>query len=127
MKSKLTRSQQKIFDFLNRSPQPLSAQEIYSGLRTTEDSVGLATVYRSLDTLKLEGLLSCRTLDNGEAVYSCLDQDQHHLNCVNCGQAIEIKACPVHQLERELEQSHGFKIYYHTLEFFGLCQTCQEA
>jgi len=26
-----------------------------------------------------------------------------------------------------LEDSHQFKIYYHTLEFFGLCDRCSMA
>jgi Fur family ferric uptake transcriptional regulator len=28
-------------------------------------------------------------------------------------------------LEEKLEKSHQFKVYYHTLEFFGLCDHCQ--
>jgi Fur family ferric uptake transcriptional regulator len=28
-------------------------------------------------------------------------------------------------LEEKLEKSHQFKVYYHTLEFFGLCDRCQ--
>ncbi|NEO28626.1 MAG: transcriptional repressor, partial [Kamptonema sp. SIO4C4] len=36
-----------------------------------------------------------------------------------------IAECPVHELEHQLQDSHDFKVYYHTLEFFGLCDRCQ--
>jgi Fur family transcriptional regulator, ferric uptake regulator len=43
---------------------------------------------------------------------------------LQCGQSIAIDECPVEQLEHRLESLHQFKIYYHTLEFFGVCLTC---
>ncbi len=78
-----------------------------------------------LEALKLEGEVQVRQLPNGEAVYSLVHEDQHHLTCVNCGQSFPIDQCPVHDLEEKLETSHHFKVYYHTLEFFGLCHLCQ--
>ncbi|MGB3760064.1 MAG: transcriptional repressor, partial [Rivularia sp. (in: cyanobacteria)] len=81
-------------------------------------------VYRSLEALKLEGLVQVRTLTNGEALYSLVQQDKHHLTCLQCGRSIPIEQCPVHQLETELETNQNFKIFYHTLEFFGLCNKC---
>jgi Fur family transcriptional regulator, ferric uptake regulator len=57
-------------------------------------------------------------------LYSCVQADRHHLTCLQCGQSIAIDECPVEQLENRLESLHQFKIYYHTLEFFGICLTC---
>lgn len=89
--------------------------------------MGLATVYRSLDALKLEGAIQMRTLPSGESVYSLSQEDRHHLTCLQCGNTIAIDECPVHELEEQLHSSHHFKIFYHTLEFFGLCPQCQES
>lgn len=89
--------------------------------------MGLATVYRSLEALKREGVVQVRTLVNGEALYNTLKEDRHHLTCLQCGSSIPINECPVHELEHQLNQSYQFKIYYHTLEFFGLCTKCQPA
>jgi len=103
----------------------MSAQDLYSELRQRNESIGLATVYRALEGLKLQGAIQSRKLTNGESVYSLTQSDQHHLTCVNCGRSIPIAECPVHDLEHKLEFSHQFKVYYHTLEFFGLCNSCQ--
>lgn len=127
MKASRTRSQDRIINLLKSQNQALSAQDIYLELRRRAQSIGLATVYRALEALKLEGVLQVRTLANGESVYSTLQQDQHHLTCLVCGVSIPIAECPVHQLERQLQQSHQFKVFYHTLEFFGVCQDCQAA
>ncbi|NEQ77361.1 MAG: transcriptional repressor [Okeania sp. SIO2D1] len=124
MKSNRTRSQERILKLLKIQKRSLSAQDIYSALRECDQPLGLATVYRSLDALKQEGVVIVRTLANGESVYSSLQQAQHHLTCVKCGTSIPINECPVHNLENQLQKSHKFKIFYHTLEFFGLCDRC---
>ncbi|MEH2058854.1 MAG: Fur family transcriptional regulator [Nostoc sp.] len=125
MRAIRTRSQERIFNLLKTIKKGISAQDIYVELRNTNQSMGLATVYRSLDALKLEGMVQVRNLANGEALYSLAQQDKHHLTCLQCGVSIPIHQCPVHDLEDQLETSHKFKVFYHTLEFFGLCSQCQ--
>ncbi|BAY95390.1 MULTISPECIES: Fur family transcriptional regulator [unclassified Tolypothrix] len=125
MRAIRTRSQDKILNLLKNIKQGISAQDIYVELRNRNQSMGLATVYRSLEALKMEGLVQIRTLANGEALYSLAQQDKHHLTCLQCGVSIPINQCPVHDLEEKLQEKHKFKIFYHTLEFFGLCTQCQ--
>jgi Fur family transcriptional regulator, ferric uptake regulator len=125
MKVKRTRNQEKILQLLKTTQKSLSAQEIYIELRKRSQSIGLATVYRSLEALKLDGMVQVRTLVSGESLYASSQQDKHHLTCLQCGVSIPLEQCPVHQLEIELQKSHEFKIFYHTLEFFGLCTSCR--
>jgi len=120
MKAQRTRSQERIFNLLKTLNRPISAQDLYVELRNRDQSMGLATVYRALEVLKLEGVVQVRTLGSGESLYSSVQSD-------NCGESIPINECPVHELESELQDSHQFKIYYHTLEFFGLCDRCAVA
>ena len=124
MKAQRTRSQERIMTVLQSLKRSISAQDLYIELRNRKQDMGLATVYRSLEALKIQGEVQVRTLANGESVYSSIQSDRHHLTCVNCGVSIPIDECPVHDLEKQLEQSHQFKVFYHTLEFFGLCQKC---
>ena len=125
MRTIRTRNQERVLKLLETIKQGISAQNIYIELRQRNQNMGLATVYRSLEALKLEGMIQVRTLANGEAVYSLVQQDKHHLTCLQCGVSIPINQCPVHELEEQLHVSHKFKIFYHTLEFFGLCNKCQ--
>ena len=127
MKTRRTRSQDTILNRLKALKRSVSAEELYTELRKSQHKLGLATIYRSLDVLKREGLVQVRTLPTGESLYSSVQRDEHHLTCVECGKSIALDVCPVHHLESLLQQSHNFKIYYHTLEFFGLCDRCMEA
>ncbi|MGG6241635.1 Fur family transcriptional regulator [Nodosilinea sp. AN01ver1] len=120
-----TRSQEKVLTVLKGLGKPISAQDLYVEMRQEGNTMGLATVYRALDALKLEGAVQMRTLPSGEALYSLPQEDRHHLTCLQCGITIAIDECPVHNLEKDLHQAHQFKIFYHTLEFFGLCPRCQ--
>ena len=124
MKTERTRSQERILKLLKTLNRAISAQDIYIELRSSQN-IGLATIYRALEALKLEGVVQVRTLASGESLYSLVQQDKHHLTCLQCGQSILIDECPVHELETQLHNFHKFKIFYHTLEFFGLCHKCQ--
>ncbi|HEY9761336.1 MAG TPA: Fur family transcriptional regulator [Trichocoleus sp.] len=127
MKVRRTRSQEQILQILNGITHPISAQDLYVELRRQQNSMGLATVYRALDALKLEGAVQVRTLASGESLYSLPQADRHHLTCLQCGESIPIDECPVHALEQQLHTAHQFRIFYHTLEFFGLCPDCQQS
>lgn len=126
MKAERTRSQERILNLLNIMNRAISAQDIYVELRNSNQTMGLATVYRALEALKLEGVVQVRTLASGESLYSLVQQDKHHMTCLQCGISIPVNQCPVHELETKLHSSHKFKIFYHTLEFFGLCNQCQQ-
>ncbi|MFM6128922.1 MAG: Fur family transcriptional regulator [Sphaerospermopsis kisseleviana] len=81
---RLTHNQQAVLDVLHQQADALSAQELYSLLRQRQ-AIGLATVYRALETLKLRGLIKSRMGANGEALYSPVVPDQHYLTCLQCG------------------------------------------
>lgn len=122
-----TRSQDKVLRRLKQLNREISAQDLYVELRKAKSPLGLATVYRALEALKLSGAVQARVLANGSSLYSLVHKDRHHLTCLQCGDSIPIneEECPVHQLESQLQRSAHFEIYYHNLEFFGLCAPCQ--
>lgn len=59
----------------------------------SRQGVGLATVYRSLEILKLLGLIKSRMGANGESFYSPVTLDQHYLTCLQCGQSFPLEHC----------------------------------
>lgn len=125
----LTRRQQAILDLLQQRSQPMSAQEIFMELRQDQKRVGLATVYRSLETLRNQGHLQVVDLGESQTYYQILPSDghtQHHLICTQCRRVIPLPECPVHELEEALSHQHDFIIDYHVLEFYGICAKCQE-
>ena len=122
----LTKNQQKIFNLLQEVNTEITAQDLHLQLRQQKSKIGLATVYRTLKNLHLQGIIQERITQNGESLYQLIDHHTHHLNCINCGKSelIKEKNCIVDRNPNILAEEK-FKLYYHTLEFYGLCEDCQ--
>ncbi len=116
----------KVIQTLQMLHKELSAQELYMELRNQKKGIGLATVYRVLKSLKLEGLIQERLTPVGESFYSLITPSHsHHLNCLGCGKVIPLDICPLNKTISQISKSENFKIFYHTIELFGLCILCQ--
>ena len=102
-----------------------STQEIHEYLKGRGDSVGLATVYRTLQTLSAAGGVDVILREDGEAVYRmCSDAHHHHLVCRECGFTVEVEGPAVERWTNSVSHTHGFTTVSHTLEIFGLCPNC---
>lgn len=89
-----------------------------------------ATVFRLLQRLADKGILRRLGLHERAAYFALLLPGQHrdYLICTDCGSIEPIKApCPVHELEKEIQFTTGYKNLYHELEFFGTCPACAQA
>jgi Fur family ferric uptake transcriptional regulator len=127
MPARQASSQEQIVTLLKQLDREISAQELYIELRHQNQSLGLATIYRTLKALQKEGVIQARTLNSGESLYSLVaTEQQHYLTCVRCSQSIPVEDCPVCHMAATWCKSLSFKVYYHTLEFFGLCSECSQ-
>jgi len=102
-----------------------STQEIHEYLKERGDSVGLATVYRTLQTLSAAGDVDVILREDGESVYRmCSEDHHHHLVCRECGFTVEVEGPAVERWTESVSHTHGFTNVSHTLEIFGLCPNC---
>lgn len=102
-----------------------SAQDIHAALRTRGNAVGLATVYRALQTLVDHGLADVLQASSGEAVYrECSRTHHHHLVCRQCGSTVEVIGPAFERWTERTARAHGYTEVSHTLELFGTCADC---
>jgi Fur family ferric uptake transcriptional regulator len=125
-KPETTKRQQQLLNELKRCTDELSGQELHRKLHNGENTMGLTTVYRNLQALVKQGLIRSRHLPNGEVLYAPVERDIHHLTCVSCGETTQLKGCPVKTIDLSKKTSNNFELLFHTLEYFGLCQTCSQ-
>ena len=118
--------QQLLLTALRQADRELSGQDLHALLRQGSQPMGLATVYRHLRQLQQRGWIRCRHLPSGEALFAPTERDEHHLTCVDCGTTVVLEHCPMHDVRLAEEQTTGFRLLFHTLEFFGLCGACQQ-
>jgi Fur family ferric uptake transcriptional regulator len=102
-----------------------SAQEIHDLLRRAGHSIGLSTVYRTLQALADAGEVDTLRNEGGESVYRrCSDTHHHHLVCRVCGATVEVEGPTVESWTSAIAAKHGFSDVSHTLELFGTCPDC---
>lgn len=122
---RMTRQRLAVLDLLSGQTEFRSAHQIHAELTRRGDRVGLATVYRTLQSLVESGQVD--TLRNeGEITYRQCRRTahHHHLVCRSCGLTVELQGDVVEKWARDLAESNGFVQVEHTLEFFGLCEKC---
>lgn len=112
-------------DALDTSETFVSAQQLHASLREAGSSIGLATVYRALADLAVEGEADSLQQE-GESLYRACTPGthHHHLICRSCGLTVEIEADAVEQWARDVASEHGFTAPHHIVDVFGLCAAC---
>jgi Fur family transcriptional regulator, ferric uptake regulator len=102
-----------------------SAQEIHDLLVNSGESVGLATVYRTLQALTEGDEVDALRSEDGETVYRrCSRSHHHHLVCRSCGRTVEVEAPEMESWSTRIAAEHGFRETNHHLEIFGTCSSC---
>lgn len=104
---------------------PRTVEQIYDSLSDRPD---LVTVYRSVNSLAEKGVIKKINLGGLAAYYeiSHADHHHHHIICTVCGMVEDIEDCHTANIEtRTLQNSKSFQsITSHSLEFFGVCDSC---
>lgn len=122
---RLTRQRQAVADALASFDEFRSAREIHAVLRERGNSIGLATVYRTLQLLAEHDEVDVIRSAEGEAGYRrCSDTHHHHLVCRSCGATEEVEGPAVERWTRAIADEHGYAAVSHTLEIFGVCPRC---
>jgi len=104
-----------------------SAQQLHEYLRAHGDSIGLATVYRTLQALAEAHQVDVIRTGEGESLYRRCERREHHhhLVCRSCGATVEIDGPSVESWASRVGAAHGFTDIEHTIELFGTCEACR--
>jgi Fur family transcriptional regulator, ferric uptake regulator len=134
---KLTLPRQGIITFLTKNPvKHFTADEIYFELKKKFPNIGLTTIYRTLELLVQNGLLSKFEIGDGKSRYeisadTTSADHHHHLTCIKCGKIInynnfiEEEIDLLKKIEVSLSKQHKFKITNHVIQFQGICHDCK--
>jgi Fur family ferric uptake transcriptional regulator len=126
---KLTSQRKKILKaLLDNQGEHLSAEDIYGILKEDNPSIGLATVYRSLELFCELGLIQQLDFDEDRKRYEVEGKGKHHhhLVCLSCNKIIEFNDQILEEFEQDLQQEHNFKVTEHKMKFYGYCNNCKE-
>ena len=117
-----------VLKIIEASNTHLSVDKIHNMVKKFLPNVGLATIYRSLDSLVELGLIEKVHLDDGCHSYtSASGGHKHALVCRECDQIVNYEDCPLEDIKEQISKKTGFRIENHYLQLFGTCRACQTA
>lgn len=123
---KVTPARKVAIHFFEKESRPVDVEEILEHLRKHELATDRATVYRMIETFLEKGITTRLEFGEGKYRYELAGSDHHHLVCENCGRVEDISDCGIEEWERKIKQKKHFLVKHHSLEFFGICKSCQQ-
>ena len=124
---RMTRQRAAVVETLRGLDKFASAKTIHEQLLDDGASVGLTTVYRTLQSLAEVNAVDVLQSPDGETLYrDCLSHHHHHhLVCTECGRSEEIEGGPVEKWAEIIAARYGYELAGHEAEVYGVCRSCQ--
>jgi Fur family ferric uptake transcriptional regulator len=135
-----TRSRRAVLKAICEAGGQASGAELLGLGRAHHATLGMVTVYRTLDLLLSLGLVRKLHLAEGCHIYALSlagGQNEtrgnephnhgHHIICQRCNRAVEFNGCDLDAVIMMVEAQTGFRVQEHWLEMFGVCPTCRKS
>ena len=107
-----------------------SAQEIHDRIRRAGGTIGIASVYRTLDQLHSHGLILRVDTGDGIARFEPVHADghhHHHLVCTRCGTVEAFHDDALEHAIHAIADRVDFEVTGHDVALRGTCRTCRTA
>ncbi len=126
-KPRMTKQRIAVLRTLEEDDSFRSAQQVHQTLLDAGETVGLATVYRNLQSLEEAGRVDTVRAADGELLFRLCEEPghHHHLVCEKCGRTEEIDLKGVEELLVSTAAKKGYSLTTHELELYGTCSNCQ--
>jgi len=123
---RMTKQKRIILDILRSTDCHPTADWIYKEAKKYLPDLSLGTVYRNLHILKEEGEILELNYGSTYSRYDGNPVNHYHCVCLNCGKVSDLDLPVEKDLEEKAANVSGCEVYYHRLEFYGLCPECKE-
>ncbi len=125
-----------ILRVLTKNQKLLSADDIYMLLKKEDPSIGMATIYRTLELLSKLDLICRINMGVGKTLYmlspNCREELSNFLICESCGRIVLNNQCLKNAIKVRLKDDAHEEVYKNCklkiknfqVFFTGLCQDC---
>ena len=104
-----------------------TAEVIYNDLIKTYPSMSLATVYKTLETLKNEGIILEINMGEDAKRYDSTTDSHAHFMCLSCKSVIDICLPGIFEnIDAEVSVNHNVSILDKRMSFYGYCGNCKD-
>lgn len=111
---RVTQQRTSILAILAAADDHPSTDDVYAKARLLDDTVSVATVYRTLAVLESAGLIRKLSFNDAPARYEMMPQSDHdHLVDIDTGELIEIPSDEIEKLRNRIAAELGYEIISH--------------
>lgn len=116
---KCTKQRISVMKALSDACAPLTAENIFE----KSEDISLSTVYRIVEKLCENGIVSKKTIQDSDKFYYELTggHHRHYAICLGCGEMKSVNICPMHTPDIS-----EFTVTGHKLEIYGYCSKCED-
>lgn len=102
----------------------MSAEEVTAKAKKINPKIGIATVYRNLNSLADEGKIVRHRDKNQGFVYDGNPEPHYHFECDTCGSIFDLPIKYNEQLDQLVSSELGLDVKNHITTFYGQCSKC---
>lgn len=118
---RMTEQRRVIASVLEGSNDHPDVENLYARTVAVDNSISLATVYRTVKLFEEAGILDRLEFGDGRARYEDAERDHHdHLIDMNSGQVIEFVDPDIEALQERIAAKLGYELRGHKLELYGV-------
>jgi Fur family ferric uptake transcriptional regulator len=133
---RITEPRELVMDILSQTDEHLTATDIYIKAHALNPTIGLTTVYRTLEIFLEMGIVQKFEFGENKARYELINssdskQHHHHLVCRHCKAIIdyfdfiEEEIEFIEKTQKKLSRKYNFEINDHVISFYGVCEKCK--
>jgi len=130
-----TKQNSELLDYLKTiEGKHFTVADIHEHFQNEGKNIGTTTIYRNLEKLVEEGLVSKYTIDPGApACFEYVSPDKHvhnatgscfHLRCEVCEQLIHLDCDELFEINSHIMEEHNFKVNPMRTVIYGICESC---
>ena len=116
---KMTGPRKVILKVLVESADHPSVETVYERAKALDNSISIATVYRTLNMLDELDLVTRHEFNEAFSRYETNLEHHHHLIDLETGKVIEFQNEELEKLKEKIARDLGFELVDHRLELYG--------
>ena len=125
---RLTPQRRVIVDALERVRHHTTAEDVAGRVAERFAGVDASTVYRTLELLEAEGLVTHTHFDDGVTRWHLASEEAHqHLVCRSCGEEQELDLALLSPAARRIRERFGFDADMAHFAIAGTCARCRDS
>ncbi len=121
-----SKQRKRIIDIIKNMDNYPNAEEIYISVKKDDSSISRSTVYRNLNSLVKNGIISQILVSNGPVRYDYIEGKSNigYIECIMCNKIFEFQY-DYNSTKNELFKKTGVEILENGIIIKGICETCK--